>query len=155
MKKRVTGLAALLLLLFAATAFAAAPREIGSADLLKIVSQAKGKVVIVNFFATWCPPCIEEIPGLIRIRTQYPADKVELLGVSVDENRSQLTEFMGRTPFNYPVFQARDELVRFFGISSIPRLLIYDTSGKLVIDNVGLVEPEDIARAIDTLTGGK
>ena len=74
--------------------------------------------------------------------------------MSVDESRDQLVALMGKTPFNYPVFLAREELSRFFGISSIPRLLVYDKAGKLVIDNVGLVEADELAKAIDTLLGG-
>lgn len=154
MRLRITIVGILLATLFAATAMAA-PREIGSGDLLKLVGESKGKVVIVNFFASWCPPCLEEIPGLIRLRGKYPASKVDIIGVSVDESKAQLAQLAGKTPFNYPIYLAREELTRFFGISSIPRLMVYDREGKLVVDNVGLVEADDLAQAVDSLLGTK
>ena len=153
MKFRSALFTVLCLIVLTLPAFAA-PREIGSGDLLKLVGESRGKVVVVNFFASWCPPCLEEIPGLIRLRGHYKPSQVEFIGVSVDESRDQLVALMGKTPFNYPVFHAREELSRFFGISSIPRLLVYDKAGKLVIDNVGLVEADELAKAIDTLLGG-
>ncbi|BFR48436.1 TlpA family protein disulfide reductase [Nitratidesulfovibrio sp. HK-II] len=129
--------------------------EMGSGELLRRVTAAKGKVVIVNFFASWCPPCLEEIPGLISMRARYPEDKVALYGISLDDNPKQLAAFMSRTPFNYPVWKGKDELQRFFNVSSIPQLLVYDREGKLVANHVGLVEAEELGKFVDTLLGGK
>lgn len=129
--------------------------ELGSGELLRRVSAARGKVVIVNFFATWCPPCIEEIPGLIRVRAHYPEDKVVLYGVSLDDDMKQLKAFMGRTPFNYPIWKGKDELMRFFNVSSIPQLLVYDREGKLVANHVGLVEADELTKFVNTLLESK
>lgn len=147
-------LVALLVALSGAAVAAPAVEEMGSGELLRRVTAAKGKVVIVNFFASWCPPCLEEIPGLINVRARYPEDKVALYGISLDENPKQLAAFMSRTPFNYPVWKGKEELQRFFNVSSIPQLLVYDRQGKLVANHVGLVEADELGKFVDTLLGG-
>lgn len=147
-------LAALLAALSGVAVAAPAVEEMGSGELLRRVTAAKGKVVIVNFFASWCPPCLEEIPGLINVRARYPEDKVALYGISLDENPRQLAAFMSRTPFNYPVWKGKEELQRFFNVSSIPQLLVYDRQGKLVANHVGLVEADELGKFVDTLLGG-
>lgn len=144
----------LVLLLALCGAAAAAPPavdELDSGELLRRVTAARGKVVIVNFFASWCPPCLEEIPGLIGVRARYPEDKVTLYGISLDDNPGQLAAFMARTPFNYQVWKGKEELQRFFNVSSIPQLLVYDRQGRLVANHVGLVAADDLGRLVDTL----
>ena len=154
--KRLKSLVLLPLVLVAlCSAAVAAPvvEEMGSGELLRRVTAAKGKVVIVNFFASWCPPCLEEIPGLINVRARYSEDKVTLYGISLDENPRQLAAFMSRTPFNYPVWKGKEELQRFFNVSSIPQLLVYDRQGKLVANHVGLVDADELGKFVDTLLG--
>lgn len=147
-------LVALLVALSGVAVAAPAVEEMGSGELLRRVTAARGKVVIVNFFASWCPPCLEEIPGLINVRARYSEDKVTLYGISLDENPRQLAAFMSRTPFNYPVWKGKEELQRFFNVSSIPQLLVYDRQGKLVANHVGLVEADELGKFVDTLLGG-
>lgn len=146
-------LVALLVALSGVAVAAPAVEEMGSGELLRRVTAARGKVVIVNFFASWCPPCLEEIPGLINVRARYSEDKVTLYGISLDENPRQLAAFMSRTPFNYPVWKGKEELQRFFNVSSIPQLLVYDRQGKLVANHVGLVDADELGKFVDTLLG--
>src|SRR5256885_5346260 len=78
----------------------------------KIVSTAdwKGKVVILNFWATWCPPCREEIPELVRLQAQYK-DKLQIIGASEDEDGPQkVQQFVQRFGMNYPIVMATKEL---------------------------------------------
>lgn len=151
MRHALVFLTLLCTLCLAGVANAAADKELRSGELMKMISDAKGKVVIVNFFASWCPPCKEEIPGLIRTRAKFPADKVELIGVSLDEDEKQYRNFAAKTPFNYPTYRAGQELVGFYNISSIPQLLVYDKAGRLVINEVGLVEANDLIKAVSQL----
>ncbi len=111
----------------------------------------KGKLVFINFFATWCPPCREEIPELISIRKAYPADKVVIVGISLDSDRGKLESFAEAMNFNYPVYLAEPDVPALFGISSIPFNLLYDKTGKLVAGGPGMVGKEDLEEAFSGL----
>lgn len=115
-------------------------------DVLQAIQSEKGKVVLVNFFASWCPPCKEEIPDLIALKKTLPESKVTFLGVSLDEKRADLEAMTKEFPFNYRVLHASMDVASTFNIGGIPRLLIYDKSGKLVVDHVGLA-PKDAIEA--------
>lgn len=149
-------LVGLLLLCVSTAAYAAdaqPARDITAGELLSLIRAERGKVVVVNFFASWCPPCREEIPDLIELRAAESAEQMTLIGVSVDEDAGQLAAMQERVPFNYPVYRAVGDLPSVFSISSIPRLLIYDTKGALVIDHVGLANPAALAAKITELKG--
>ncbi len=128
-------------------------REIEAADLLGMIRAERGKVVVVNFFASWCPPCREEIPDLIALRDSVSKEDVTLVGVSVDEDPGQLGTMLQHVAFNYPVYRGVGDLPGVFAISSIPRLLIYDPKGTLVIDHVGIADPAALAAKIEELKG--
>lgn len=136
--RRLSCLIALLACLVLALPAFAAPQKadaisgISSEKVLDIVKANKGKLVFINFFATWCPPCREEIPELISIRKAYPADKVVIVGISLDSDRGKLESFAEAMNFNYPVYLAEPDVPALFGISSIPFNLLYDKTGKLV-----------------------
>ncbi|GFM38386.1 TlpA family protein disulfide reductase [Desulfovibrio psychrotolerans] len=128
-----------------------AVEEISATDLLTKIRAERGKVVVVNFFASWCPPCKVEVPELIRLRNEVSEEHMVLLGVSVDENPSELQAMVARAGFNYPVFRAKQDLPPVFNISSIPRLLIYDTRGALVVDHVGVADQAALSAKVDEL----
>ena len=143
--RRLSCLIALLACLVLALPAFAAPQKadaisgISSEKVLDIVKANKGKLVFINFFATWCPPCREEIPELISIRKAYPADKVVIVGISLDSDRGKLESFAEAMNFNYPVYLAEPDVPALFGISSIPFNLLYDKTGKLVAGGPGMV----------------
>lgn len=100
----------------------------------------QGKVVILDFWATYCPPCIEEIPHLMELKRSYGDDLV-LIGLHVggEEDRPKVPEFVERLKIDYPLATPEDSLTRFiFGQeSAIPQTAIFDRSGKLVKKIVG------------------
>ncbi|MDL2271634.1 TlpA family protein disulfide reductase [Desulfovibrio sp. OttesenSCG-928-I05] len=153
LRKRILLLTLALSLLLVPCAGAAAENhddngmpEISLPELLSIVEGAKGKVVLLNYFATWCPPCKEEIPGLIAIRKDVPEDKLLLIGLSVDEDLNDLRKYARKIGFNYPVRVADASVVRWAGVSGIPHLVIFDKQGALQVNEAGLVE-EKVLRA--------
>ena len=116
--------------------------------------------MVVNVFASWCPPCREEIPGLIAIRNQFSDQELVLIGVSIDKAGSgdgkdktpkALSKFMGEMSFNFPVYLAAPGFEATVGVTAVPQLLMYDKSGALVGNHKGLVNQDDLAEAITTL----
>jgi thiol-disulfide isomerase/thioredoxin len=99
-----------------------------------------GKVVILDFWATYCPPCIEEIPHLMELKARY-GDELVLIGLHVggEEDRPKVPEFVEKLKINYPLATPEDALTSFiFGQeSAIPQTAIFDRTGKLVKKIVG------------------
>ena len=101
-----------------------------------------GKVTLVNFWATWCGPCREEIPDLIQLQERYP-DHLRIIGISTDEGTPEMVKaFSEQMGINYPVVMATPELNRQFpGVFALPTSLIVDPSGHIVQTHVGLINP--------------
>lgn len=148
--------AMVVLVLFQARPVEAKKLELAdSTDVIQRISGGKGKVVIVNFWASWCPPCREEMPDLKKVRDAFSQDELYLLGVSVDQNASAAEDAVDEFDLNYDVVLAEPDVYETFGIQSIPRLLIYDVNGKLVIDHTGVVTFEDLHKFIEEMLQGK
>ena len=119
--------------------------------LLSEISQHQGKVVVLNFFATWCVPCQEEIPGLVNLRRHYPVDNVTILGISLDEDQALLSPFVGKYGINYPVRLGSMDVLRMFNIRSVPHNTVYDRTGRVAANQPGLIAEEDFRAFIDQL----
>lgn len=129
---------------------AAEPLEkVDTSKVIKLINSGKGKITVVNFWASWCPPCREEMPDLKNTRAAFSNDELLLIGISVDENASLAEKAVEEFGLNYPVFLAEPDVYEAFGIQSIPRLLVYDTNSKLIIDHVGPVTFEDLKKLIE------
>ena len=101
---------------------------------------AKGKVVVINFWATWCPPCIAEMPSLEQLFRHYESnDNVVFLFVS-NEDKETLYEFMVHNDYSFKVYQSIGDYPETFNVSSIPRTFVIDTSGDLLIDKAGAAD---------------
>jgi thiol-disulfide isomerase/thioredoxin len=122
----------------------------------KIVSTAdwKGKVVILNFWATWCPPCREEIPELVQLQTRYK-DKLLIVGASEDEDGPQkVQQFVQRYGMNYPIVMATKELIENYGgVPALPTSFLIDPEGRIVQKHTGLYEYDVYDREVRALAG--
>lgn len=100
----------------------------------------RGKVVIVNFWATWCPPCREEIPDLIALQAKYK-DRLQIIGVSQDEAPpSMVAKFAAEHQMNYPVIMDTPEIERqFTNIHALPTSFIIDRDGRIAQRHVGML----------------
>lgn len=134
-----------------AEAAAARPKTVALNALLDMVKLNKGKVVVLNFFATWCPPCKEEIPGLVALAKAYPASKVAIIGVSVDQDPAAIAGFTQGLHVNYPVFHAGNDITEAFNVRTIPHNVIYDTTGQMAANVTGLVTEADLKEFITIL----
>ena len=112
-----------------------------------------GKVVIVNFWATWCPPCREEIPALIRLQEKYK-DRLQIIGISLDDadQADSVTDFAKQNGINYPIVMASPEVVdEYGGVPALPTSFIVDPNGGVVQKHVGLHEPAEYEAEIRSL----
>ena len=111
-------------------------RSISSADL-------RGKVVLVNFWATWCPPCRAEIPDLIKLQDKY-RDKLVVLGISEDEvSPDEVKAFVAEQKMNYPVAMTTPALAKIFrGVSALPTTFVIGRDGKLEQRHTGMLNAE-------------
>jgi thiol-disulfide isomerase/thioredoxin len=102
----------------------------------------KGKVTLVNFWATWCPPCREEIPDLIKLQERYK-DHLLIIGVSADEGSVEdVANFVAEHKMNYPIVMETPQLTKAFpGIFALPTTFVIDQDVRMVQKHVGLLNP--------------
>ena len=126
------------------------------------LAQYKGKVVLVNFWATWCEPCKEEIPWMIEFQQKYGPRGFTILGVSMDEDgKKAVVPFLDKERFdvngqkeamNYPILFGSDTIAeKFGGIMGLPTSMIYTREGKKIRTIVGIVNHDDVSRLIQSL----
>ncbi|NRA91653.1 MAG: TlpA family protein disulfide reductase [Psychroserpens sp.] len=100
-------------------------------------SEFKGKVVLVNFWATWCPPCIAEMPSFQELVDHFESnDDVVFLFVS-NEDRSTIDGFMKRKQYGFETYQPISDPPQEFNVSSIPRTFLISREGRIVLDKTG------------------
>jgi len=156
MKPIRTAILALVVVMFSALSVQAQAKDSSVAtgqDILKAVVQAKGKVVVINFWASWCGPCRQEIPELISLRKRIPEDKLVIIGVSLDQEPSMYAAYTARTGFNYPVYRAAPDVTPAFSIRAIPRTVVYSPKGEMVHTQEGYMPGEDLERLVHKLLG--
>ena len=113
----------------------------------------KGKVVIIDFWATWCPPCREAIPDLIALKKQYGARGLEVVGISLDENAERiLPRFVRDFGINYPVVIGSEEIAAAFGgILGLPTTFIVDREGMVRSHFMGYIDRRRMEAALSGL----
>jgi thiol-disulfide isomerase/thioredoxin len=123
--------------------FAAAPLLapiLNEEGLLKLISgQGAGKVIILSVFASWCPPCREEFPLLVRLRKEIPEEKLLLAGITADTSMLELHNFMREHKVNFPVYAGTRALFQVMRVSAIPHTFIFNRQGELIESVVGLM----------------
>jgi thiol-disulfide isomerase/thioredoxin len=116
-------------------------------------AQFAGKVVVIDFWATWCGPCREEIPGYIALQKKYGADKLAIVGLSLDAAGPDVVKaFMKKHGVNYPMVMADDAAVGAFGgVEGIPTTFLIDRTGQIRDRKVGAEEAASYERKIAAL----
>jgi thiol-disulfide isomerase/thioredoxin len=120
------------------------------------LSEYRGHVVLLDFWATWCPPCQETIPELVSVEKKYKNKGIVVLGISIDEGRdiaTKLSAFSKEHEMNYPILLGSDAVEETYNIRSIPTMLLVDREGKVRELYMGYMENfQDIVSAeIDKL----
>jgi thiol-disulfide isomerase/thioredoxin len=113
-----------------------------------------GKVVLVNFWATWCPPCRVEIPELLELKKEYK-DRLEIVGISEDDDPPvEVLKFARQQRMTYPIVMATSELIDAYGgVPALPTSFLIDTQGRVVQKHSGLYPIEVYDLAIRSLLG--
>ena len=106
------------------------------------LAEAKGKIVLLNFWATWCGPCRAEIPDLVDLQKRY-ADKFEIIALATDEDDpDEVRRFVLQSGINYRVAMSSDAVRRDYGgIAALPTSFVIDPEGRIVQKHVGLNDP--------------
>jgi thiol-disulfide isomerase/thioredoxin len=118
------------------------------------LADSHGKVILLNFWATWCGPCRAEIPDLVELQNKYK-DRLQILGLVVDDDdQDAIKEFSGKFGINYPVAIAADDIRRQYGgIVALPTSFLLDAEGRIVQKHEGLRDPVLYETEIRALLG--
>ena len=116
-------------------------------------SKYQGKVVIINFWATWCPPCIAEMPSFQKLYEDYN-DKVDFFFVS-NEDHQTVRNFMERKNFTLPAFRPKSAIPEPLNSNTLPTTYLLDKKGNIVIEKVGSAawDSEKMRKTLDDLLG--
>jgi peroxiredoxin len=114
------------------------------------LAQFKGKVVILDFWATWCPPCRTEIPGYIALQKKYADEGLTVIGVSVDtDGTAPVKKFMKDFGINYVIVMADDDIQNAYGpLQGYPTTFIIDRSGQIRDRKLGRTHAEDYEKEV-------
>ena len=105
------------------------------------LSSYKGKVVILNFWATWCPPCRAEMPSMETLYQRFKNQGLEILAVDLGEERSEVQQFINNNRYTFPVLLDLDgKNITRYGVSGIPTTYILDREGKIIARIVGSIQ---------------
>jgi cytochrome c biogenesis protein CcmG/thiol:disulfide interchange protein DsbE len=117
------------------------------------LSKLKGKVVVVNFWATWCGPCRKEIPGFMDFHTQYKDKGVVVVGVSLDQDGWEVVKpYVERAKINYPVVVGDGSLADAYEIpNAIPATYIVDKKGNIAKSHIGFMTKSELEGIVKPL----
>ena len=135
----------------AASAAAAADPQLGD---IKSLSSFVGKVVFLNFWATWCGPCVSEMPSMEVLYQRFKDQGLEILAVNCMEEQEDVLDFMANNGLTFPALLDEDGKVSgAYGIQAIPTTFLIDRDGKIILRLVGSIDwdTEEIHTAFETL----
>jgi thiol-disulfide isomerase/thioredoxin len=116
------------------------------------MSDFKGKVVILNFWATWCDPCKSEIPSFVELYSKYKDKGLMIVGVSIDDSPEQLQAFMKQFRMNYPVLQMKPEVEDFWGpFYGYPTTFFIGRDGSICTKHLGPATKDQFEQEVKAL----
>lgn len=118
------------------------------------LDQFRGRVVLLNFWATWCGPCIEEIPVFSRWQRQYGDAGLQVIGISMDDDEAAVKRFLAKHGVPYPILMGDAKLGESFGgVYGLPQSFLIDAHGRIVFRSVGELNLEALRLQIEGLIG--
>lgn len=122
----------------------------GTAEFEALKEKYSDKVILFNFFASWCPPCKSEIPGFIDVYNKHK-DKFVIIGLSVDESMQDAVDFVDEMNIPYPTYHASKDLQRRLNISSLPTNIFYAPGGRLFNFYIGALNEDFLEKVINQI----
>ncbi|HWN09887.1 MAG TPA: TlpA disulfide reductase family protein [Pyrinomonadaceae bacterium] len=156
MKFRIVLILIFVLLPVAAVAQSRRPRELNLRDIngrqIRL-SQFRGNVVLINFWATWCPPCRAEIPDLVRLQREFRNHGLRVIGVTYPPQKlSEVRQFVRKTKINYPVaLGTKETKLQFTSSETMPMTIVIGRDGTVQDIIEGILLPEEIEQKIKPL----
>jgi thiol-disulfide isomerase/thioredoxin len=143
----------------AAAAPSAQVRTVNAKQIRALVDERKGKVVVVNFWASWCPPCMREFPAIIKVYEQYRGRGLDVIAVSMNsiEEMADIDEFVRTSKPPFPIFLADAQDTTFSAdvvkgwSGEMPMTLVFNTAGERVLTHTSELTFEELARKVQPL----
>ncbi|WP_027149016.1 TlpA family protein disulfide reductase [Methylobacter tundripaludum] len=119
------------------------------------IAEWQGKVLVINFWATWCPPCLKEIPGFVALQEQYADQGVQFIGIAL-EDKEPVAKYLSANGINYPILLGGDNGVTLAhqlgnSVDAVPYTLIVDRQGQIINRHPGEFSKEQILEIIAPL----
>jgi cytochrome c biogenesis protein CcmG/thiol:disulfide interchange protein DsbE len=120
------------------------------------LSDYRGKVVLLDFWATWCDPCREEVPHLVEFQNKYRDRGLQIIGISMDDDAEPVRDFYQRFNMNYPVVMGNATTGEIYGgVLGLPIAFLIDRDGRVYSKHIGATDISVIEREITTLLNVK
>ena len=119
------------------------------------LAQWRGNVIVLNFWAPWCPPCVKEMPGFVELQRKYRDRGLIFVGIGLD-TRENIQDHLRKNTVNYPILLGQDDAVELSSAignheGGLPFSVIIDRQGKIVIAKVGMLREEKLEKLITPL----
>ena len=106
------------------------------------LSDYRGKIVLLDFWATWCTPCRQEIPRFVQLQDQHGADGLQIIGISMDDSAEPVRQFSRDFHINYPVALGGAKLGELYGgVFGLPIAFLIDREGRILSKHIGAADP--------------